>query len=784
MWNELAVALRRLLHDRSSAGAAIVVSAIGTGLNVAVFAVVYGVLVRPMPYAAAADLAMVDVAIPLAQLEAWRSNLRTFARVGGYAREALTIRGLDEPRFMPVAVVDDAFFATLGCAALAGRSFGPGDGPAAAVISERLSRRIGADKSDLIGRNIRAGNAPITVIGIMPASFAFPSDDIDVWISARAAPAIAFDRSADARHFRLVGRLAAGASIAQAREDVLRARRALDPEFTGTDPSSAGVALLSEVLLGRIRPVLLAFGGAAVVVLLIACANVASILIGRTVARRRELAIRAAIGATRARLFATVLSESLVIGSAGAVLGVALAFGAVRLLGACAAGMVPRLGDVRVDGVALASAVACAIASALLAAAPLLRLPAPDALAIRAPIRDTRTGVLVRSVLAVSQIALAVLLLSAGALLIRTIVDLLRQDTGTEARKAAVTQLIVSDAMTFDASGRRPWIANLLEHVRAIPGVLAAGAGTNLPPDNSVIAVRARFRTKTSVTETPELSLASVTPGYLEALGIRLLRGRYLDQRDEARDDLVVVLSESAARVLMPDVEPIDRPVSIDLPGMRGRGRPTVIGIVADVKYSGLEAARGPALYVLWKQLPAGQLYLAVRTRDEPLALVPMVRRVLRTVDPELPIMPFRRLDEVIERSINDRRLRAMLGGSVGLLAFAIALLGLASGLGRMVTERRTELAIRAALGATPARAIRTVMTSGAVVTGIGIVVGLLATLAAASVLRTLIFGVSVHDPATLGLVALVVAVGSLSACYVPARRAAAADPLEILREP
>ena len=287
----------------------------------------------------------------------------------------------------------------------------------------------------------------------------------------------------------------------------------------------------------------------------------------------------------------------------------------------------------------------------------------------------------------------------------------------------------------------------------------------------------------TRVTETPEISLASVTAGYLEALGTRLVRGRRFDSADEQRGDLVVVLSESAARVLLPDLDPIGRQLPIDLPGMRGRGRATVLGVVSDVKYSGLETAPGPAVYVLWKELPAGQLYLAVRSRGDALAAVPLLRGVLRDVDPRMPLMPIRPLGEVVEESIAGRRLRALLGGSVALLAFAIALVGLAGGLGRMVWERRHELAIRAALGATPARAIRTVIAEGAIITAAGIAVGTVATLAAGVLLRSLVFGVSAHDPGTLCAVAVFVGVTALLVCYLPARRAAATNPLDVLRE-
>ena len=216
---------------------------------------------------------------------------------------------------------------------------------------------------------------------------------------------------------------------------------------------------------------------------------------------------------------------------------------------------------------------------------------------------------------------------------------------------------------------------------------------------------------------------------------------------------------------------------------MRGRDHPTVLGVVADVKYSGLESAAGPAIYVLWKELPAGHVYLALRTRGDALAAAPTLRAALRDADPAMPVMPIRTLDQVVQRSVADRRLRALLAGSVALLAVAIAILGLAGGLGRMVSERRRELAIRAALGATPYRALRAVLIDGAIITAAGVLAGMLATLATGNVLRSFVFGISPHDPATLVLVALFVGAGSLLACFLPARRAAATNPLDMLRD-
>jgi putative ABC transport system permease protein len=781
MLRDLCVAARRLLRDRWSTAAAILVAALGAGLNTAVFAFAYGVLLRPLPYRDAEHLGVVHLSVPFDRVDAWRRELSTFEEIAGYTREGLTVRGLTEPRFVPVAVVTDTFFDTLGTPPRAGRTFVSGDSVPVAVISERIARQAASSIESLLGRSITVGDVAVTVIGTMPDAFAFPAGGVDVWIPARAVSAIAFDRTSDARRFRLIGRVTPGLTLAQSRADLQGAREALDPEWKRGSTPNLRVQSLYDMVVGPVRPVLLAFTAAGIIVLLIACANVATILIGRTVMRRRELAIRAALGASRVRLFMTTVSESILIALSGAGLGAALAVGAVRVMGAWAAGILPRLGEVHVDWRVLAFTLVVAALSSIVAAVPALRTIGAS-MSLRAGVHAP-AGARLRALLAVSQIALAVVLLGAAGLLGRTIVGLLRADIGVEPRGALVSELMVSDATNFGVTGKQQWMENLLQRVRAIPNTTAAGVGSSLPPDNAPIAISVRLVTGNQTTETPEMSLASVTPGYLQALGTPLVRGRYFEEADGRRGDLVAVLSESAARAVMPNQDPVGKPLPMALPGSRERGHATVLGVVADVKYSGLEATAGPAIYVLWKDLPAGQLYLAVRTTGDSRAAASALRAVLRGVDPRLPLMPIRRLSEVMQRSVADRRLRALLGGGMAMLACAIAVVGLAGGLGRLVSERRRELAIRAALGATPARALQAVMRDGAILAAAGVTAGTLITLTCGTLLRSLVLGVSPHDPLTLCAVAGFVAAASLLACYLPARQAATANPLDALRD-
>ena len=777
---ELRPAIRRLSSDRWSVLAAVFAAALGAGLNTAVFAVAYGVLLRPLPYVDAGRLAIVDIDAPLSRAVEWQRHLNVFERTSAYARDRFTVRGAGEPRLAGVALVDDEFFDTLGGGATAGVPFRHGGPVEVAAVSDRFARETGAAAASILGRALTIGGTTVAVVAVMPAAFAFPAENIDVWMPARAAPAIAFDRSPDARRFQIVGRMRAGVTLAQARDDVSRAQAIVDEP--GDRSSLRRVSSLQDETTRAVRPVLIAFALAAVIVLVVACSNVAAILIGRTAARGRELAVRRALGASPSRLALSVFSESVVIAAAGAGLGLLLAAIAVRLLEQWAAGIVPRLGAIRMDWIVVLFACGIAAVSALLGAAPAFRALGDGAVNLRSSGAGPRGPAgRIRGTLIVIQVALAVVLLTTGALLVRTILGLLRSDAGVERAGAVVSTLMLTETTRFDAAGRGPLLAELLRRLRALPGVTAAGAGSSLPPDNAFMEIRVRLVDDARAAE-HSLSLASVTPGYLPALGARLLAGRHFEDGDARLDRRIAVISESASRALMQGRDPIGRELPMDLPGMRGRGRATVIGVVSDIKYSGLEEPAGAAIYVPWTDLPTGQAYLAVRTSRSVRAMSPAVRGVLRDLDPGMPLQPFRSLDDVMGRSVADRRLRALLAGSIACLAFAVALVGLAGGLARVVSERRYELAIRAALGATPSRAMRRVMTEGAALAGAGLVIGFAGALAAGRAIATMLHGVSPHDPATLAGVALVVVVSTLGACYLPARRASRINPLELMR--
>jgi putative ABC transport system permease protein len=381
------------------------------------------------------------------------------------------------------------------------------------------------------------------------------------------------------------------------------------------------------------------------------------------------------------------------------------------------------------------------------------------------------------------QIALSVVLLAGAGLVIRTVAALLDQATGIEPRQAVSLRLVMSDRTTFGAAERTPFIRQVVERTLALPGVRAAGVGSALPPRVAPLALGLTVNSK-GRSETHVLTLVSVTPGYLPALGARLVRGRILEESDFGRPEPVALMSESAARHLSPAGDPVGRPLAFSLPasnGVKGR-KPEIVGIVRDIKFGGLDSPEAGTIYVMWPDLPAGVGYLVVRADGDPGAVVASLRRLVRDIDPNLPIPDVRSLDDEILASIADRRLRLVPAVSFGVLALVVALVGLSAAMTRAVNERRRELAIRSALGASPARTLRMVVREGAVVTSTGVAVGLGVAAAVSRTLASLLFGVTPHDALTFSTAAVLVAAGGLGVCWIVGRRAARGSVLDLLR--
>jgi predicted permease len=753
--------------------------ALGLGINTAVLSVAYGVLWRPLPYLDVDRLITIaevyeedglEHRVGFDRIAEWNRRLRT-ARVAGYDTRERVVRGGGPTRVMEVATVSEDFFDVLGLPAARGvvpRVLG---GDARAVISGPLARAF-EDRTgrSAIGQAMTVGDRRYDVAAVMGDDFAFPSAAVDVWLVVAAGSGA----------YRLVGRMPEGTTIPQARDDATRVAREIEGEAW-----SAAVRSVEETLLGSVRPVIRVSIAAALLVLVVACANTVTLLIGRSVVRSREFAVRIALGSGMARLARAALVEGLVVAVGGLLLGLAAAWVGLRLFTATAAGVMPRLDAVAIDlpviltGLALTLlvGVVCGGASAFTATrrdASVLRC---GAVATGSPAtRRLRAG------LVAAQIALSIVLLTGAGLLVRTVDRLLDEESGFEPRRALTARLMLADRMFIDGGGATAFVETLLEGVRGLPGVQAAGVGSLLPPDEAPLMVSMFFESATRA-EYITLSFGTVTAGYFEALGTPLEGGRRFDAADDLAEVSPMMVSETAARFVYPNQDPVGRPMPYDFDVLGiARGDSPVVAVVSDVKYRGLDAPRSGAIYVPWQRAPTGVSHLVVRTAGDPLALVPTVRDLIGTLNPSLPVPEVRTLADHVAGSIAERRLRAVPAAGFAALALAVAMVGLFGTLARSVAERRHELAIRAAVGASPARLVRLVMRSSLVVTGAGLVVGAMMAAATGRGLAGLLYGVGPYDPATLATVAVVVALAALAASLVPARRAARLDPMKALR--
>ena len=790
--HDMRYAARSLVRQPGVAVLAVGILALGLGLNAAVLAVAYGVLWKPLPYPAADRLvtvAQVDLqegresAVWLGRIDEWNRRLRT-VRLAGYQTRERVVRGAGPTRVRAVATVSEGFFEVVGVAALRGAVPRLAGADGRAVVSAALARAVEDETGrPAVGQALTIGDGRYDVAAVMPAGFAFPSAAVDAWV-------------ADEPEFRgdlgTVGRMRDGVSLAQVREDAARvAREDLAARgVPGVERWGAAVTPVEETLLGDVRPVLRVSLAAALLVLVVSCANAATLLVERSAARRREFAVRVALGAGPGRLVRAALAEGLAVAAGGLALGLAAAWAGLQLFSAAAAGVMPRAGAVALDPpVVLAGLVLTLLVGIACGGASVAGAVRGDGAALRggAAAAGSRAAGRLRAGLVAGQIALSIVLLSGAGLLVRTVERLLDEEGGFEPQQALTARLMLADTSFIEggAHAQTAFVDTLLERVRGLPGVQAAGVGSVLPPDDDPVSVELHYEDHRGEVSRREivLSFGAVTRGYFAALGTRLREGRRFDAADYLAETAPVMLSETAARFVYPNGDRLPRPLPYgEIPALGIARRAPVIAVVDDMKYEGLAAPRGGTMYVPWPRKPTGVSHLVVRTTGDPMALAPAVRDLIRTLDPSLPVPDVRSLADHVAGSIAARRLRALPAAGFASLALAVAMVGLFGALARAVVERRQELAIRAAVGASPGRLVRLVLRSAVAVTGFGLAAGLPAAAPTGRGLAGLLYGVGPYDPATLAAVAAVVVLTALAAAAIPARRAARLDPMVVLR--
>jgi predicted permease len=790
-----------MMRRRSGVTAAAVLTlALGIGANTAIFSVVNAVVLKPLPYSSSDRLVFVSLAfntgfgertsLPMADFLAWRASNRACEKVAAYTGSALVaVSGVGETEAVVATAATAQFFDALGVKATIGRVWHDADDepglPATVVVSHGYWEQQLHSDPGAIGRTLRIEGQPFTIIGVAPSGFAFPSKRGQLWTVLSATP----PTRRGPFFLRGLGLMKPGATIAQVKADLGIADEEVRQKFPRRNPARYGVEFLKDVITGDARPTLILLFAAVVIVLLVAIVNVANLLLARAAEREREIAVRAALGAARARIVRQLVTEGLVLALAGGVAGWVVAVWATRGLIAVAPASLPRIAEIHMDLRVLAFTLLTAAVSGIsFALSPALHLSAYTFVEAMQGARSSgRAGTRrFRDVLVVAEVALALTLTVGAALLAKSLIRLGRVEVGFSPDRLLTASITATGPRYTDGSRVAAFFDDLLGRVKSLPGVVAASVTNSLPPDglSETDSFVVEDRLPPPDRGAPVGPILSVSDDYFRVLGVRILKGRGFTTVDNSASVRVAIVSASLVRRHFADLDPIGRRIKqvADWPKPDDNPWLTVVGVVDDVKYAGLAEATGPALYVPLRQLPFGNQNLVVRVSGDSGSVVNSIRAVLQTVDRDLPLANVQTMNDRLWTAAGQPRFRTGLMGLFGMTGLALAAIGIYGVLSYSVAQRRREIGIRAALGATRLALIQMVLHESLTLTAIGAAIGLALSLSAGRFLTALLFDVSPTDVATLvGATTLLVSIAIVSS-LLPARRAAAVDPSAALR--
>ncbi|HSL20542.1 MAG TPA: ABC transporter permease [Vicinamibacterales bacterium] len=792
---DIRYAARQLRMNPGFTAVAILTLAVGIGSTTAIFSVVNGVLLRPLPYAEPDRLVRVHEIVPQygrfsvapATFLDWRRQNTVFERIAAFSPGSGTITDASGPERVSSAGVSWDMFDLLKVEPTLGRRFidqegTPGRNDVIVISHGMWQQRFGGERS-VLGRAVTLNGRPASIVGVMPAGFYFPSRETQIWTP------LAFDPAKATRggHFLgVIARTRAGVSVEQAGAEIKTISERLARQYPASSANeSAEVVALHENVVGRVRPALLTLLAAVGVVVLIACANVANLLLVRASARGKEIAIRSALGAGRRRLARQMLVESLALALAGGALGVLLAYFAVRPIQVLGAGSVPRVNDVSIDATVLAFAVLLSLATgALFGLAPswhASRADVAEVLKDGARSSSSARGGWIRGGLLVAQVALSMMLLVGATLLLRSFVRVTSVDPGFRADHVLAFRLSLPRSSYPEFHNLAAFYDRLLQELHARPDVKAAGIAQTLPMRGDYMlsfSIEGRPVPQSGVQ--PSANYRAVTPGYFEALSIPLVRGRAFTARDAANAPMVAIVDRAFVRRHFPSEEPIGRRIDI---GNGTDGFYEVVGVVGDVRHDSLDAAPGPTMYVPMAQDLFGDVWVVARATGDPAGLAPEARAIVRKLDPGLPAYSAGPLAEVLSEAVATRRFSMLLLVAFALSALFLSAVGLYGVVAYSVSQRTTELGVRMAMGARPADLLRMVLAYAMKLTLGGLVIGLAGSLALSRWVASLLFEVTPFDPVSYAATAVVLLAVATLAGYVPARRATRLDPLFALRQ-
>jgi len=803
---DLKYGIRILARSPGFTAVALLTLALGIGGNTVIFSLINTVLLRPLPYRnpqqlvsiTASDREKGETGIPasLPKLEHIQQQTRTLESVGAYYALSLNLVGRGEPEQINGCRVNADFFQALGISPVMGRGFLPAEdeigGPDVAMLSDAFWHSHFHGDPAVIGRSISLDGKSTTIVGILPPAFRFPflQPEPDVWL-----PRVFDILGIKPERLRLgtgflfiIARLKPGETFTRARAELDTINRSYAEAFPGNADSgklALSMTSLEENLVGSVRPSLIALLVAVGFVLLIACANVASLLLARATARDKEVAIRQALGASRARLVRQLLTESLLLSFIGGALGVIVAGWCLPLLRLAAPGTVPRLNEVRLDAtVLLFSLGLCLLTGVAFGLVPAWQLSRRD---LHDSLKEGGRGSSgggrggrARRVMVIAEVAVALMLVTGAGLLIKSFGRLLSVNPGFDPRGVTTFPINLPTARYATGPQRAEFFRQALERIHGLPHVDSSGVVSFLPLAGPVryVFFCAEGQVCRGIGKDPLIALRQASPGFFETMRIPLLRGRTFTEKDIADSQPVVIINQTVADRYFPHQDPIGK----TLQNSRDMIPLQIVGVVADVKFNSLSTPKTEEMYLPYQQSPWMSMTIVLRSDSAPEPLISAVREKIAELDPDLPIAEIQSMQKIVSTSVAQPRLLTGLVGAFAGFALLLAAVGIYGVMAFSVSQRSHEMGLRMALGAVPRDIFRLVVGQGMRLVLAGIVLGFLASLVLTRLLSSLLFGTSANDPATFAFVAILLLVVALAACYIPARRATRVDPLVALR--